>query len=260
MFYRRHGLSPAPVADTTVMSDCHQCQAWPTDMSVAGPPFQYTLWDMNRTRETLNPHRPPLQSVRPQDRQPCRQAGFLQQTIHVFSAVLIACLPWLAAPVPAGELETYPEVGPTPSLALKDLGGKPHTLDDYRGQVVLLNFWATWCPPCLIEMPGMQRLKAALPDTAFTILAVNVKESREKAWRFQKLVNVDFTVLRDTTGSVAEDWNVAVYPTSYLIDKTGRIRYVAFGALDWDSAEVIAVIRTLQEGKALPPTLNTKSD
>ena len=134
----------------------------------------------------------------------------------------------------AGELEEYPDVGPTPALALKDLGGNPHTLDDYQGQVVLLNFWATWCPPCLIEMPSMQRLQAALAETGFTILAVNVKESREKAWRFQRLLDVDFTVLLDKTGQAAEDWDVAVYPTSYLIDKTGQIRYVAYGALDWD--------------------------
>ena len=193
----------------------------------------------------MKPRLPLLLSKTCKDQCACRQAGFLQKITPVFSALLIACLLWLAAPVLAGELEAYPEVGPTPPLALKDLGGKPHILEDYRGQVVLLNFWATWCPPCLIEMPSMQRLKQALPDTPFSILAVNVKESKEKAWRFQRMLNVAFTVLRDKTGQAGVDWNIAVYPTSYLIDPGGQIRYVAYGALDWDSKEVIALIKEL---------------
>jgi thiol-disulfide isomerase/thioredoxin len=181
-----------------------------------------------------------------------------RRTRPALTAILVACATWLAAPVWAGELEAYPEVGPVPPLSLKDLGGASHTLDDYRGQVVLLNFWASWCPPCLVEMPAMQRLEAAFTDTAFTILAVNVKESREKAWRFQQLLDVSFTVLLDTTGQAAEDWDVTVYPTSYLIDTTGRIRYMAYGALDWDSAAVKQVIEMLKESN-LQPVLTTIS-
>jgi thiol-disulfide isomerase/thioredoxin len=208
---------------------------------------------MSNIRDTMNPHLPLLQPVTTR----CRQAGFLKTAAHVFSGLLIACLLWLAAPVLAGELEAYPEVGPTPPLVLKDLGGKPHTLEDYRGQVVLLNFWATWCPPCLIEMPAMQRLKAAFPDTAFTVLAVNVKESREKVWRFQKMLNVNFRVLLDTSGQAAENWNVAVYPTSYLIDGTGRIRYMAYGMLDWDSTAIKQVIEKLREDNPQPVLTTT---
>ena len=203
---------------------------------------------MNRILETMKPHLPLLHPVTTRG----RQAGYLKRATDVFSGLLIACLLWLAAPVLAGELETYPEVGPTPPLALKDLGGKPHTLEDYRGQVVLLNFWTSWCTPCLIEMPAMQRLEAAFPDTAFTVLAVNVKESRGKAWRFQKMLNVKFSVLLDTKGLAAENWNVAVYPTSYLIDKTGRIRYMAYGSLDWDSTAIKQVIESLREDNQQP--------
>jgi len=176
------------------------------------------------------------------------------KTRHAFTELLTACLLWLAAPVLAGELEEYPEVGPTPPLALRDLGGNSHTLDGYRGRVVLVNFWATWCPPCLVEMPAMQRLEAAYPDTAFTVLAVNVKESREKAWRFQQLLKVHFTALLDKTGAVAENWNVTVYPTSYLVDRTGRIRYMAYGTLAWDSSEIRQVIDALlNESPEQPP-------
>lgn len=163
------------------------------------------------------------------------------------SGLLLATLFGLAIPAFAGELEDYPDVGPAPPLALADLGGKTHSLADYRGQVVLLNFWATWCPPCLVEMPAMQRLKDTFPGTTFTILAVNVKETREKAWRFQQLVNVNFTVLLDKAGIAAQDWHVSMYPTSYLIDKTGRIRYVAYGTPAWESAEVKQLIQALLE-------------
>jgi len=200
----------------------------------------------------MKPHPPLLPSKTCKDQPARTQAGFLQKITAAFSGLLIACLLWLAAPVLAGELEAYPEVGPTPPLALKDLGGNPHTLEDYRGQVVLLNFWASWCTPCLIEMPAMQRLEASFPDTAFTVLAVNVKESRGKVWRFQKMLDVNFRVLLDTTGKAAEDWDVAVYPTSYLIDTTGRIRYMAYGMLDWDSAEVKQVIERLREDNQQP--------
>ena len=209
-------------------------------------PFRDTLQAMRLIRHTLKHRRPLLQPVT----SPNRQAMRLQKTAYGLSGLLLVCMLWCAVPVMAGELEEYPEVGPTPPLVLKDLGGNPHTLDDYLGQVVLLNFWATWCPPCLIEMPSMQRLKQALPDTPFSILAVNSKESKEKAWRFQRMLDVDFTVLLDTTGQAAEDWDIAVYPTSYLIDPSGHIRYVAYGALEWDSDAVQQVINDLLKESA----------
>ena len=207
---------------------------------------------MGAIRDAMKLHLPLLQSISLQGGSPRRQAGRLKKTTGIFSGLLLATLLWQATPVLAGELEAYPDVGPTAELALKDLGGNTHTLDAYHGQVVLLNFWATWCPPCLIEMPAMQRLQTAFAETGFTILAVNVKESREKAWRFQKLLNVNFTVLLDKAGQAAEDWDVAVYPTSYLIDKTGQIRYVAYGSLDWDSPAIKQVIETLQQNNQQP--------
>ena len=180
----------------------------------------------------------------------------ITQGRRTISGLMFAALVGLAMPANAGELEDYPDVGPAPPLTLADLGGKTHSLADYRGQVVLLNFWATWCPPCLVEMPAMQRLKDSFPGTTFTILAVNVKESREKAWRFQQVLNVDFTVLLDKAGSATDDWHVSMYPTSYLIDKTGRIRYVAYGTPAWESTAVKQLIQTLLESGDSQPLAN----
>ena len=145
----------------------------------------------------------------------------------------------------AGELEVYPDVATTPPLALEDLGGHPHTLADYRGQVVLVNFWASWCPPCLAEMPAIQRLKQTMANRPFSVLAINYKESKATAWKFRKLLRVNFTVLLDKDGDTSKDWGVQIYPTSYLIDPAGRIRYVAYGILAWDDKDMIKVINDL---------------
>ena len=116
----------------------------------------------------------------------------------------------LVVDVRSGELEEYPDVGTTPPLVLKDLGGKRQNLEDYRGQVVLINFWASWCSPCLVEMPGIQRLKQSMQGRPFSVLAINFRESREKVWRFRNLLKVDFPLLLDTDGQAAEDWQVTV--------------------------------------------------
>jgi len=139
----------------------------------------------------------------------------------------------------AGELQPYEAQSEAPALDLPDMAGRQHNLSAYRGQVVLVNFWASWCAPCLMEIPSMQRLATALKDRPFRLLAVNVRESRSKAWKFMKLLNVTFTTLLDSTGEAAEAWDVQIYPTSYLIDADGRMRYVAYGPVDWDSDDII---------------------
>ena len=140
----------------------------------------------------------------------------------------------LLSPSAAAELLPHEGMVERPTLELPDLGGQPRSLDAYRGQVVLVHFWASWCAPCLVEMPSMQRLKTAMAGRPFDILAINVKESKSKAWRFTKLLNVSFTTLLDSDGAVAEAWDVSFYPTSYLIDGEGKIRYRAYGAIKWD--------------------------
>jgi thiol-disulfide isomerase/thioredoxin len=170
--------------------------------------------------------------------------------MNKIAAVWIWVLLYGAAPAQAGELAEYPDVAPTPPLALEDLGGNTHTLADYRGQVVLVNFWASWCTPCLIEMPGMQRLKQALNNQPFAILAVNNKEAKSSAWRYRNMLKVNFTMLLDRDGQASRDWEIQIFPTSYLLDPKGHIRYVAYGALEWDSDEVRQVINDLLKESA----------
>jgi thiol-disulfide isomerase/thioredoxin len=145
----------------------------------------------------------------------------------------------------ADGLDPYPDIGQAPALELEDLAGRPYSLEDLRGQVVLVNFWASWCPPCIIEMPGMQRLKEKLTGRPFTVLAVNVRETPAVIWKFHKLVQVDFPLLLDRDGQAAEDWGIDVYPSSFLIDPQGRIRYAAYGPRQWDAPAIVKTIEAL---------------
>jgi thiol-disulfide isomerase/thioredoxin len=128
--------------------------------------------------------------------------------------------------------------GPTPPLALRDLAGKEHRLEDYRGKVVVLNFWATWCDPCREEMPAMQRLQAKLAGRPFAILAVDYGEGAPRIGEFLKKVPVRFTVLLDRDTSAATAWKVKVLPTTLVIDAEQKIRFVAVGDIGWDTPPV----------------------
>jgi len=153
----------------------------------------------------------------------------------------------------AKELKPLTPRNPPNALALKDLDGKPHSLADYKGRVVLINFWATWCPPCRAEMPSMQRLKEAMKDRPFTILAVDMAESEADVRQFlkdMKEAKLDFTILMDKDGKALKEWKVFVFPTSYVLDAEGNLRYSLLGSTEWDEFDTLKKIEAL-----LPPAL-----
>ena len=129
-----------------------------------------------------------------------------------------------------------------PPLKLFDLDGRAQDLVQWRGRVVLINFWATWCPPCVREMPSMQRLKEKLADKPFSILAINMAEPDESVRAFLSKMKLDFTVPMDRDGVALKSWKVFVFPTSFVLDAEGRIRLGVFGEVEWDSSEVMAKI------------------
>jgi len=146
----------------------------------------------------------------------------------------------------AGELTANPDLdAPAPGFELKALDGTTHRLDDYRGKVVLLNFWASWCPPCLAELPGIQRLADQLADEPFQVLLINVAESPFRVAKFMKLVGVRLLSLLDPDGATFRAWGGSIYPTSFILDAEGRIRYRALGPLEWDGDEAVAAVRDL---------------
>ena len=135
--------------------------------------------------------------------------------------------------------------GPTPALRLKDLQGREHALESYRGKVVLVNFWATWCAPCLEEMPSIERLRQSLAGRAFAVLAVNLAEPDERVQAFLAKVPVGFPVLMDREATAARAWKARMLPATFIVGTDGRVRYSYVGELDWSREPVRKQIAAL---------------
>lgn len=118
---------------------------------------------------------------------------------------------------------------PAPDFTLKSNQGENLRLEDYRGQVVMLNFWASWCGPCRTEMPLMDDIYQEYKDLGFTVLAVNVDEDSTDAKRFLDAVPVSYPILYDNTSTVTAAYGVDAMPTTVMIDRDGNARFVHRG-------------------------------
>ncbi len=132
---------------------------------------------------------------------------------------------------------------PAPDLRLQDLQGKTIDLAQYRGRVVLINFWATWCPPCRKEFPSLGRVRQLFKPQEFEVLAVNVDEDRETALAFAGAPG--FPVLLDSNSKATMTWPVKGLPTSFIVDTQGRIAFSLAGEQEFDGPEMVTVIRSL---------------
>ena len=159
-------------------------------------------------------------------------------------AFVIAFLVFAAAPASAESLKPWAG-GKTPPLELADPEGAVHRLADYRGKVVLVNFWATWCAPCRAEMPSLERLRASLEGRPFAVLAVNVGENPRAAREFADKLPVRFTILMDRDVRATKAWGAKLLPVSFLVGPDGSIRYSYLGDLDWSSAQVREKVESL---------------
>jgi len=149
--------------------------------------------------------------------------------------------------VNAVSLKAYTGNITNPVLVLKDLNGVEHNLEQYRGSVVLVQFWATYCTPCRKEMPSMNNMQKKLEKAGvpFKILAIDMGESKQEVERFVKIVKPEFTILMDETGENTQKWNVFAAPSNFIIDPKGKIKYTLFGGVEWDSNEIIETITSL---------------
>ncbi len=127
-------------------------------------------------------------------------------------------------------------------LQLKSLYGGVKRLQDYRGKLVLLNFWASWCGPCAEEIPSLSRLVEIMKDRNFVVLTVNIGEEKQDIVDFIKDLPVNFEILLDRNGDAVRDWNVYAYPTNFLLSPQGEITHAYRGALEWDSEAVISLV------------------
>jgi thiol-disulfide isomerase/thioredoxin len=132
-----------------------------------------------------------------------------------------------------------------PVLSRQDLGGKTIDLKDFRGRVVVVNFWATWCEPCKDEMPSLERLKAKLAGRPLEVLTVNYGEFPEKIAPFLAREKIALPVLLDTQKDAAKEWKVGGLPMTFIVDAKGRLRLWVFGERDWSGAETVKIIEKL---------------
>jgi thiol-disulfide isomerase/thioredoxin len=134
---------------------------------------------------------------------------------------------------------------PAPELAARDLAGAPKTLSDYRGKVVLLNFWASWCPPCLREMPSLERLRIKMAGRPLEIVALDSAEAPDEVKAYLSKMALGFPILLDPDGMNTRRWKVFALPTTFLLDAEGQVRYVLTGPTEWDEGEALEVIESL---------------
>jgi len=144
-------------------------------------------------------------------------------------------------------LTSLPDRPLAPGFTLTDLDGNSHRLSDYRGQVVIVNFWATWCPPCRAEMPSMQRAWEQLQKQGIVMLGINVGEDEDTIFQFTADYPVEFPLLLDQESKVIDQWPVLGLPTTFVVDPGGRIAYRAIGGREWDDPELLAQVRKLQQ-------------
>jgi len=142
-------------------------------------------------------------------------------------------------------LKEYKGVSTPLAINLSDAYGKIISKDNYKGQITVLNFWATWCPPCVEEIPSLNRLQKQMQGLPFELISINYAEDKKTIIDFMKKVNVEFPVLLDKDGSFAKQWNVIAYPSTFVIDTDGKIKYGVNAAINWDSPELINKFKSM---------------
>jgi len=166
-----------------------------------------------------------------------------RQWLLLAGALLLLCAP--AADAGPQTLPPLAQPLAAPGFELPDIDGKLHRLEDYRGKVVVLNFWATWCPPCRYEMPSMERARQKLIGDDIVILAINVGENADTIFEFTGSYPVEFPLLMDQQGTVVKQYPVVGLPTTYVINPQGLVSHRAVGSREWDDDELLNELRRL---------------
>ncbi|MCM8854263.1 MAG: TlpA family protein disulfide reductase [Candidatus Thiodiazotropha sp.] len=139
----------------------------------------------------------------------------------------------------------YPNPKPANDFSLPDLTGKIHQITDYRGKAYILNFWATWCAPCIKEMPALERAAEILQEQEILVLTVNSGETRQEIEKFINKTPIKLPILLDGNSKVMDKWKVLALPTSYIVDVEGMVVARVVGGQEWDDPSVLTQIRAL---------------
>jgi len=172
------------------------------------------------------------------------------QAVAVFAALFIFLLTGGEA---SAASELYAKAGlnrikgesEAPEFVLKTMDGQDLDRRAFKGKIVLVNFWATWCGPCKEEMPALERLRQKFRDREFEVLAITTDNQRKAIASFSKTLGLTFPVLLDETKEVSDMFGVRGLPTSVLIDGDGKLLGRAVGPRAWDGPEMLALIQSL---------------
>ena len=141
--------------------------------------------------------------------------------------------------------QQYPFTASAAEIKLKDFNGKEFQLSEFRGKVVFLNFWASWCPDCRIEMPSMEKLHNQLEGKNFAMVTINLKEPPERVKIFFETYKLTFVGLLDADGRITSKLAIRALPTTLIIDKNGKILGMALGSRPWNGKKSIALFEHL---------------
>jgi thiol-disulfide isomerase/thioredoxin len=228
-------------------------------------------WHLPAMADGLRQHAPVYSEVLPgvtslffrEDKAPETLAALAQTPRKILRAIALLQrheMPVQALPVTQGtaktpshgldaEMKPYRgSVQPTP-FSLTAVTGERFDVDDFTGQVTLVNFWASWCGPCVEEIPSLNRLKEKMRDESFRLISINYAESPQQIRAFMKKVDVAFPVLLDKDGALAGQWKVVAFPSTFVIGPDGKIHYGVNAAIYWDSDAVVSQLRQLAQGK-----------
>jgi len=176
---------------------------------------------------------------------------FTRRALLAGGAALAAALP---VPAPAATPDyrrlglAEPAFTIDPKLGLPDLQGTLHGIENHRGKVLVVSFWATWCPPCRKEMPSLARLGRELGPERAAVLAVNVGDGQDRVRAFLDEIEHDgLTVLMDTDKTMPGTWFLRGLPVTYVLNRSGKVVLAAIGDRVWDAPEMVAALRAVGE-------------
>ena len=181
-----------------------------------------------------------------------------------FLTVSVILLTLFIQPIQANDMlmDPMPAANPAPDFNLMGMDGETHTLEDLKGKFVLVNFWATWCNPCKVEMPLLEKLHQTLKSEKFTVLGLHVGPGPENIEEFKKLMPISFPIYVDMDLEV--NWGVPGLPTTFLMDPEGKLIYRAVGKREFASDAMVNFLKSQIEsyqfaqkydGKFIPPMM-----